>query len=235
MAAHPEERSWTCTVYAGTDGSAVFRGGVGHSLVIDPAGTLWRARSYEDFDTTYVETAATFEIATLTPRYTEMRQYRKDEPMAKLGRVAKRSIAPLIGVLAAIQFVPVDRSNPTVETVVPATPEVRAVLRRACYDCHSNESVWPAYSRIAPISWLVAHDVHEGRDKLNFSTWNRLDATAQAKALRESWSEVDEGEMPPKLYLPLHKEARLSAADRALLREWTASAVSSSPNVPATK
>src|SRR5690349_3998553 len=53
MAAHPEERPWTCKVYSGTDGSTVFRGGVGHSLVIDPEGRLWRARSYEDFDTTY--------------------------------------------------------------------------------------------------------------------------------------------------------------------------------------
>src|SRR5262249_38954283 len=53
MAAHPQERPWTCSVYTGTDGSTIFRGGVGHSLVVDPDGRLWRARSYEDFDTTY--------------------------------------------------------------------------------------------------------------------------------------------------------------------------------------
>jgi hypothetical protein len=75
MAAHPHERPWTCTVYTGTDGSRVFRGGVGHSLVIDAAGALWRARSYEDFDTTYTITATTCEIATLTPLYAQMRQY----------------------------------------------------------------------------------------------------------------------------------------------------------------
>jgi hypothetical protein len=75
MAAHPQERPWTCTVYAGTDGSTIFRGGVGHSLVVDPDGRLWRARSYEDFDTTYRFTEAACEIDTLTPLYDQMREY----------------------------------------------------------------------------------------------------------------------------------------------------------------
>jgi hypothetical protein len=75
MAAHPEERVWTCTVFDGTDGSRIFRGGVGHSLVIDPAGRLWRARSYEDFDTTYAITGSSCEITSLTPRYEQMQQY----------------------------------------------------------------------------------------------------------------------------------------------------------------
>lgn len=75
MAAHPEERPWTCTVYRATDGSTVFRGGVGHSLVIDLAGRLWRARSYEDFETTYAFNGRTYEIDTLTPIYSQMREY----------------------------------------------------------------------------------------------------------------------------------------------------------------
>jgi len=75
MAAHPQERPWTCTVYTGTDGSRVFRGGIGHSLVIDPSGRLWRARSYEDFVTTYTLTPTSCEIATLTPLYAQMREY----------------------------------------------------------------------------------------------------------------------------------------------------------------
>jgi len=75
MALHPEERPWTCKVYTGTDGSRIFRGGVGHSLVIDPDGRLWRARSYEDFETTYTFSAGTCEIGTLTPRFDQMREY----------------------------------------------------------------------------------------------------------------------------------------------------------------
>ena len=75
MAAHPQERPWTCAVFTGTDGSRVFRGGIGHSLVIDPSGRLWRARSYEDFVTTYTLTPTSCEIATLTPLYAQMREY----------------------------------------------------------------------------------------------------------------------------------------------------------------
>jgi hypothetical protein len=75
MAAHPSERPWTCTFYTGTDGSRIFRGGIGHSLVIDPAGRLWRARSYEDFTTTYAFVGDLCEIASLTPLYPQMREY----------------------------------------------------------------------------------------------------------------------------------------------------------------
>ena len=75
MAAHPAERPWTCVVYTGTDGSRIFRGGIGHSLVIDPDGRLWRARSYEDFETTYTFTEKTCEIDTLTPLFAQMREY----------------------------------------------------------------------------------------------------------------------------------------------------------------
>ena len=75
MAAHPAERPWTCTLYTGTDGSRIFRGGIGHSLVIDPDGRLWRARSYEDFQTTYTFSEKTCEIDTLTPLFEQMREY----------------------------------------------------------------------------------------------------------------------------------------------------------------
>lgn len=77
MAQHPAERPWTCTRYVGTDGSSIFRGGIGHSLVIDPQGRLWRARSYEDFETTYAFAGTSCEIDTLTPIYAGMREYRR--------------------------------------------------------------------------------------------------------------------------------------------------------------
>jgi hypothetical protein len=75
MAAHPQERPWTCTVFQGADASVIFRGGVGHSLVVDPKGRLWRARSYEDFLTSYRFTGDSCEIATLMPLYGQMREY----------------------------------------------------------------------------------------------------------------------------------------------------------------
>ena len=74
------EHPWTCDVYRGTDGSHIFRGGVGHSLVIDPQGRLWRARSYEDFETTYSFTPSTCVIATLQPLYEQIREYRLERP-----------------------------------------------------------------------------------------------------------------------------------------------------------
>jgi hypothetical protein len=144
--------------------------------------------------------------------------------MKGMRHVAKWALTGLIGTLAAIQFVPVDRGNLGFECRVPATSAARSVLRRACYDCHSNETVWPWYSRIAPISWKVAHDVQEGRDELNFSTWNRYTSKQQSKKLKESWEEVAEGEMPPWIYLPPHPQARLSADDRTVLRVWARSA-----------
>lgn len=136
----------------------------------------------------------------------------------------------ILVIFVAIQFVPVELSNPPVEGEVPAPPEVRSILRRACYDCHSNESVWPWYSRIAPVSWLLAHDVKEGRRELNFSTWNRLETKKQVKKMHESWEEVDEGEMPPWFYLVPHRDAVLSATDREELRAWSLGA--GSPPAP---
>ena len=143
--------------------------------------------------------------------------------MKHLRRIATWTSAVLVAALVLIQFIPVDRTNPPVETDVPATAEVRAVLRRSCYDCHSNETAWTWYSRIAPVSWLIARDVHEGRKQLNFSTWNRLTTAAQNKALHESWEKVAEGEMPLWFYLPMHPEARLSSQDRSALHAWSLS------------
>jgi len=81
-------------------------------------------------------------------------------------RMMLRIIALLVVAFVFIQFIPVDKSNPPVIVDIPTPPEVKAILKRACYDCHSNETVWPWYSQIAPISWLLARDVHEGRTEI---------------------------------------------------------------------
>ena len=139
-------------------------------------------------------------------------------------KVLRWFVLAVVGALVVIQFVPVARpSNPPVTGEVPASPEVRAILRRACYDCHSNETVWPWYSKVAPISWLVARDVREGRTELNFSTWDQYSSKQQVKKMGESFEEVAEGEMPPWFYLPVHRDAVLSPQDKAALRDWAAS------------
>lgn len=120
-----------------------------------------------------------------------------------------------------IQAVPVRRSNPPVSAEVEAPEEVRSVLRRSCYDCHSHQVRRPWYAYVAPSSWLVEHDVKEGREHLNFSTWDRYDARARAHVKEEIREEIDGGTMPLWYYLPLHPRARLSAQDREILRRWT--------------
>lgn len=132
--------------------------------------------------------------------------------------MTKTKIAVVAGVaLAAIQLVPVSRTNPPVTAPVQAPPEVQAVLRRACFDCHSHETRWPAQAYVAPFSWLVAHDVEEGREELNFSAWDRVD---RRKVARKLPKEVGEGEMPPWFYVLAHPSARLTDAERRLLGDW---------------
>ena len=142
----------------------------------------------------------------------------------QFGRVVKWAALAFCVAFIAIQLVPVSRTNPPVQGDFRGSTEVVSVLRRACYDCHSNETVWPWYSRVAPLSWVIAHDVNEGRAALNFSTWNQLSAEKQAEAMKESWEEVAEGKMPTWYYVALHPEARLSANDQSVLRGWSGSA-----------
>jgi heme-binding protein len=138
-------------------------------------------------------------------------------------------IAVLVVVFVLIQFVPVDRSNPPVTADIPTPPDVKAILKRACYDCHSHETVWPWYSHVAPFSWAITRDVHEGRAELNFSTWDQYSTKEQVKKMKESWEEVQEGEMPPWYYLPVHRDASLSDTDRQVLRTWALTTVNT-PN-----
>lgn len=121
----------------------------------------------------------------------------------------------VLGTLLVIQLVPYgrDHRNPPV-TSEPTwdAPETRALARQACFDCHSNETEWPAYSRVAPVSWLIQRDVAKGRAVLNFSEWQRPQEEA-----KEAAEEVLEGEMPLRTYQLMHAHARLSAAEREQL------------------
>ena len=128
-----------------------------------------------------------------------------------------------------IQLVPYGRShiNPPI-TAEPQwdSPQTRTLAQRACFDCHSNETVWPWYSNVAPMSWLVQHDVEEGRGTMNLSEWG---ATPVIKSERERGQrqadaqEISEvilrGQMPPSQYLILHPTADLSQAEREQLAQ----------------
>jgi hypothetical protein len=132
----------------------------------------------------------------------------------------KISAVGLAAALLAMQLFPPAMSNPP-EKGQPAAPEeVRAILQRACYDCHSNETRWPWYSRIAPVSFLIARDVNEGRRELNFSIWERYEERRRARKWKEIATQVEKGKMPQWYYVSLHPDARLSAADRELIIKW---------------
>ena len=143
--------------------------------------------------------------------------------MNRRRRIQGMSAAGLAMVVVGIQFVPVDRENPPVRRDVGAPPEVAAVLRAACYDCHSRETRWPWYSRVAPVSWFIADHVKEGRGELDFSDWPALDFTLQDELLRDIAKEVDEGAMPLASYRRGHPEARLTAAQRETVVRWAKS------------
>jgi mono/diheme cytochrome c family protein len=133
----------------------------------------------------------------------------------------------LIGALLLIQLVPYgrDHDNPRVQSEPPwDSPDTRALARQACFDCHSNETEWPAYANIAPVSWLVQRDVDEGRAVLNFSEWQRPQEEAA-----EAAEEIQEGEMPPAAYLLMHSHARLGSADRDRLAAGLAKTLGGAP------
>lgn len=120
----------------------------------------------------------------------------------------------------AVQFIPVDRTNPPVTREVRAPPEVASVVRGACYDCHSNEVRWPWYGYLAPVSWALSRGVEEGRAAMNFSTWPDDDPAGRTRLIEAAVESVAQGRMPPRYYAVLHPGARLSKEDLAVLRGW---------------
>lgn len=143
-------------------------------------------------------------------------------------RLVRRTLILLAALLLGAQFFPPSIGNPPVDAAArleahaQVPPAVGELLRRACYDCHSDETRWPWYSRVAPASWLVARDVRLGRGQLNFSTWGEYNPYDRADLLDEACEEVKAGNMPLPPYLLLHSRAKPSAADVEALCAWTA-------------
>lgn len=135
-----------------------------------------------------------------------------------------RILFAVVALFILIQFIPASRTNPPAEIEIKAPAEVQAILERSCYDCHSNNTTWPFYSYIAPVSWLVAKDVMEGRRHVNFTTWNQYDADRLADIFDDLYDEIDEGEMPLWFYVPLHPKSKLSETDKNILKDWAVQA-----------
>jgi hypothetical protein len=138
----------------------------------------------------------------------------------------KKIFLALLFIGVMIQFirpdmapVPVDPKQ-TIEAVLKVPPDIDATLHRACYDCHSNESRWPWYSQISPVSWWLKGHVNHARAALNFSEFAALPKKKQIKRLDDACDQVKQGDMPLKVYLPMHPAAHLTDADRAALCTW---------------
>lgn len=123
-------------------------------------------------------------------------------------KTGKFVVLPLLVIFIGIQFIPVERTNPpVVYKPMWDSPKTEQFARRACFDCHSNETKWPWYSYVAPISFLVAKDVKDGRKNLNFSKPDLGDVD-------DLVHEIEEGEMPLKPYLIMHMDAKLTDQEK---------------------
>ena len=143
-------------------------------------------------------------------------------------RLLKRLALMAIGILIVLQFVPVTRTNPPVTREVRwDSPATRALAERACFDCHSNLTVWPWYVHVAPASLLMASHVNEGRERLNFSEWDRPNA-----AFDRVKRDVTDGDMPIWNYVLLHPLAKLTPAEKEQLLAGLEATFRQDPPIP---
>jgi len=132
----------------------------------------------------------------------------------------RRTCIGLAGALLAIQLGPAERTNPAERSDLAAPDEVKAIFRRSCYDCHSNETHWPWYAYIAPVSWFLASDVQAGRKQLNFSKWGEYGQQKRHTKADEIVDQVTSGDMPLPQYVFLHRGARLDPHEIEILKQW---------------
>ncbi len=141
----------------------------------------------------------------------------------------KLSLITLIALVVAAQVVRPARTNPPIDPQkeigahMQMDPAVMATLSRACNDCHSNRTEWPWYSNVAPVSWLVARDVNQGREELNLSEWGASKEKEPGKLLGKICSEVTDGEMPVATYTLMHPQAKLTREEVQNVCRWTSS------------
>ena len=143
--------------------------------------------------------------------------------MKKILRIA---LIVILALLILAQFVPVDRSIPEynelsdILVTEQAPAEVAELMKEACYDCHSYETNYPWYAKVAPVSWWIQNHIEEARGHLNFSEWASYDAEKASHKLEECIEEVKEGEMPLTSYTWLHSESNLTENQKELLYVW---------------
>ncbi|MCT7620748.1 heme-binding domain-containing protein [Aliarcobacter butzleri] len=134
----------------------------------------------------------------------------------------KRFLLILLGLFLVIQLIPTSKKNEVVDKSLEITAEegIMDILRTACYDCHSNETVYPWYSYIAPFSWTISKHVKEGKKALNFSIWETYTEKEKEEHLKDIYRTIYAA-MPLQPYLLIHTKANISSEDRKVIRDWT--------------
>lgn len=138
----------------------------------------------------------------------------------------KKILWGVLALLVIIQFFRIDKSNPesdpAMDFIAMTNPpaEVAGMIKASCYDCHSNQSVYPWYTNVAPVSWWIKKHINDGRKHLNFSEWGNYEERRRNHKLEEFYGEVDHREMPLKSYLIIHSEARLSDEQVKKMTDW---------------
>ena len=155
---------------------------------------------------------------------------RRDDGRIDWRRLSLGVVAAGVVVLLAAQLIPYGRNhtNPPV-TAEPRwdSPQTRTLTMAACGDCHSNQTTWPWYSNVAPISWLVQGHVDGGRSTLNFSTWDKPQDTSASDIIEA----IRGGSMPTWDYKLMHSKANLSAAQQAALIKGLTATLAASPPI----
>jgi hypothetical protein len=142
-------------------------------------------------------------------------------------KTAKRAVLTAAALVVCAQFVPVARDNPPAPAAnlvyASAPANVRSVFDQSCNNCHSSQTAWPWYSYVAPFSWIVTHDVHQGRRYLNFSDWNTYSPTKRQEKLEAICEQLINGDMPDGKYLLIHRRARLTQQQQDAVCTWVES------------
>ena len=133
-----------------------------------------------------------------------------------------KSLLLIVAIFIIIQFIPVSADNPPFEPheEIVTSPEVKNILKKACYDCHSNEVKYPKYSTIAPISWGIRNHVKQGRIAVNFSTWNGMNSYLKNQRIKRMKRILLSGAMPLSSYVMFHEEAKLTPEELNTLISW---------------
>jgi hypothetical protein len=138
----------------------------------------------------------------------------------------KYILLSILALMIIVQFLPSKVKNPKVITendlisITKPEKEIETILRNSCYDCHSNETKFPWYSKVAPASWFLNSHIEKGRSHFNFSNWKTYSAENQISISQNCIEEIKDGEMPLWSYTLLHSEAKLNSEEKEKLISW---------------